>query len=392
MLQAIAAGSAGHPGGSPLFAVLRPDGEDLQRDHAVPRVASVIPAGALGPEHVGAWVRLLHANPALESPFFRPEFTSAVASLRGDVSVAVLESRGRIAGFFPYQARGNAALPVGGDLSDYHGVVAGADAVIDPAALVRACGLRSLDYDHVPVSQSGFAPFHRSTAPSHQIDVGGGFPAYEQERRASGSRRIADTIRDMRRLERERGPVRFEARCKDPAVLSTLIRWKTEQYRRTGAVDVFSFPWTVQLLEHLLDHGSDDFSGMLSALWAGDRLVAAHLGMRSHGVLHFWFPAFDRELRSYSPGTILLVRLLQECAALGLHRVDLGKSDAPWKVSFATGSVRLGEGCVTSSELVRLSRRAWAATRSWIRSSPIAGTARAANRALRPLRAWLRYR
>jgi len=49
----------------------------------------------------------------------------------------------------------------------------------------------------------------------------------------------------------------------------------------------------VALLERVHRHSSDRMTGVLSALWAGDRLAAVHLGMRSPKVLHFWFPTFN---------------------------------------------------------------------------------------------------
>ena len=42
-------------------------------------------------------------NPQLDNPFFRPEFTQAVAAVRDDVEVAVLEIQQQPVGFFPYQ-------------------------------------------------------------------------------------------------------------------------------------------------------------------------------------------------------------------------------------------------------------------------------------------------
>ena len=75
----------------------------------------LIPAEQLTPEHVAAWADIQRAEAALDSPYFRPEFTQAVAAVRGDVEVGVLEEGGEPVGFFPFQrGRGNVARPVGG--------------------------------------------------------------------------------------------------------------------------------------------------------------------------------------------------------------------------------------------------------------------------------------
>ena len=56
---------------------------------------------------------------------FGPEFTQAVAAVRGDVEVGVLEERGEPVGFFPFQrSRRNVARPVGGKMSDFQGLIA----------------------------------------------------------------------------------------------------------------------------------------------------------------------------------------------------------------------------------------------------------------------------
>ena len=118
------------------------------------------------------WSRFQREDPALESPYFRPEFTLAVAAVRRDVEVAILRQDGDTMGFFPFQRRGRGpAKPVGGRLSDYHGVIARRGATWNAAELVRACQLAAWDFDHVPISQVPFGSFHRRTDLSPYLDV-----------------------------------------------------------------------------------------------------------------------------------------------------------------------------------------------------------------------------
>ena len=78
------------------------------------------------------WSQFQREDVALESPFFRPEFTFAVASVRSDVEVAILRDSGETVGYFPFQRRRRElAKPVGGRLSDYHGVIAHKNACWD---------------------------------------------------------------------------------------------------------------------------------------------------------------------------------------------------------------------------------------------------------------------
>jgi CelD/BcsL family acetyltransferase involved in cellulose biosynthesis len=175
-------------------------------------------------------------------------------------------------------------------------------------------------------------------------------------------------------------------------VFDALVAWKSDQYLRTGATNVFGFSWTMRLLEKVLAAPGQEFGGILSALYAGDKLVSAHLGLRSHGVMHLWFPAYDPAFGKYSPGLILLLELAKAARSLGVQRLDLGKGDTRFKTSLMTGAVSLAEGSVAVNPLVRGLRRGWHNTRTWVRSSALRGPARLAGRWTRPVRGWLAFR
>src|SRR5262245_27366621 len=97
-----------------------------------------------------AWTEIQESAGVYESPYFRPEFAQAVATVRDDAEVAVLASEGETVGFFPFQ-RGtlNLGKPIGGKLSDYHGPLVREGAQFDPLAMVRACRLAAWDFDHL---------------------------------------------------------------------------------------------------------------------------------------------------------------------------------------------------------------------------------------------------
>ena len=106
-----------------------------------------------------------------------------------------------------------------------------------------------------------------------------------------------------KRFERQLGKIRFELHADRREVLDALIKWKTQQYQRSQVTSVFAFPWIKALLERLLATPREaDFACMLSALYFGERLAAAHIRIRSRNVVHWWFPAYDPELSKYSPG------------------------------------------------------------------------------------------
>jgi len=337
------------------------------------------------------WRELQCSNPALLSPYFCPEFTQVVASVRDDVEVAVIEDHGVPQAFFPFQ-RGalGAAQPVAGRLSDFHNWVATPDFQMDPRQLLNLCGLRSWRFDHLVAAHDCFQPFILQRAPSPYLDLSGGFAQYEAERRAATSE-MATTKRKVGKLAREIGPLRLEWNCSDPETLRKLQQWKGEQYVRTGHVDLFSFEWIRQLFDRLLQRETPELAGKLTCLYAGDKLVAAHLGMSSRHVMHWWFPAYDRELGRYSPGLALLYTMAQQAADQGITRIDLGKGDEDYKFKMATHIDQVADGCVDVVGSRMLLRRSWRVAREWVRNSPLRSTARIPYRMLKRVRDWFKF-
>lgn len=351
--------------------------------------ASELGAGCGG--EMERWEAIRRRDPSLRSPYFSPRFAREVGRVRRDAFVGILHENGTPRGFFGFQrGRWGAGRPLAGPLSDYQGVVAEPGAAWDAMTLVRGCRLRALAFDHQLACQRQFAPYHAVLEASPLIDVSAGFGAYAAALRARGSEGLRTVERKRRKLEREVGPVRFVAATRDRGVVERTFAWKSEQYRRTGTVDVFSFGWTRELVERLVlgegAAGNDPeggFAGRASALYAGDRLAAAHLGMVSPTTWHYWFPAYDRALGAYSPGLLLLMELARRAAEEGMREVDLGRGASRYKGQFGNAEVPLAAGRVElpslSSSVARWRREAEA----WAERSAVAVVLRAPGRMIR---------
>ncbi len=352
-----------------------------------------LPAARLTPDLVSVWSRLQQADRALESPYFRPEFTQAVAAVRDDVEVAVLEEGGEPVGFLPFQRSGRGTgRPVGGRMSDFQGLIVGKDIEWDAAQLLRGCGLTSWEFDHLVAQQQPFAAYHDFVAESPYLDLSDGFESYRTKRRQAGSIRIKRAMQRSRKMARALGPIRLERHETDPRVFETLVGWKTEQYRRTKVVNVFGFDWTVSLLRRVLQQQSEAFSGMISALYAGDRLAAIGLGIRSRHVFHLWFTAYDRELAACSPGLVLMVELAKAAEQLGIRHIHLGQGPEEYKRALASDSVAVAEGTVECSAIRRGLRRSIRGTREWIRHSPLERPVQVPITMIHDFRNWLAFR
>jgi CelD/BcsL family acetyltransferase involved in cellulose biosynthesis len=341
----------------------------------------VVPAKSLSSEQLARWSHIQASDPALASPFLSPQFTSIVGVARNDVYVGVLEQDARIVGFFPFQrGRWRMGRPVGSRISDYQGVIAERGAQLDAKEMIQACGLQGWEFDHVIAARPEFAPFARARSKSPFMDLSGGFEAYLHDRRQAGVREIGAVRRKMRKLAREQGELRFQPHTDDSDARATLLRWKRQQYLRSGVSDTLAEPWIRQVLELAQARQEESFGGLLSLLYAGDRIVAAHLGLRSDSVWHYWFPAYDPELARYSPGLGLLLKMAEHAPSVPLATIDLGRGDERYKVSLMSGTVPLIQGRVEQLSVGAAISRLRGNGRALIRRTAVA---RPARRALR---------
>ncbi len=345
---------------------------------------SVKRVGELSEAERAAWVGVHDSEASLASPYFHPEYSAAVAAVRSDVWVTVIENDGAAVGFFPFQ-RGALGFgrPVGGPLSDFHGVIAAAGARWDVAGLLGGSGLSTWEFDHLISGQEQFAGYRASEHRSPVIDVSEGYEAYMAGRRAEGSKQILKAEGLGRKLEREVAPMRVELDSQDSAVLERVMKWKSEQCAESGVPDVFGVAWTRGLMERLKSTRTAGFAGVLSALYVGDELAAAHFGMRSRTVWHYWFPSYDEKYAKFSTGLLLLLRMAQAAQGMGVRVIDLGKGESMYKQRLMSGATTIWEGRAErpslGSTLGRWRRRAEA----WSQAGVIAAPVRVSLRALR---------
>ncbi|MGH3920253.1 MAG: GNAT family N-acetyltransferase [Pseudonocardiaceae bacterium] len=323
---------------------------------------AVIHPSELGEPELATWRGFQRSVPSLANPFLSPEFTVAVGRLRPAARVAVLFEEAGIVGFFPFERRPlGYGMPIAAGLTDCQGLVHAPDHEWDPQELLRACNLAVWEFDHLIDGQKPFEPYQALRTPSPIMDLSGGFEAYLAPRRKS--RILGDLPRKQRRLARESGDVRFVFDSQDRTALRTLMDWKSAQYRRTGRADRFGQPWIIQLLEELFEEHTDGFSGLLSVLYAGEQLVAAHFGLRSARVIAAWFPTYDIRFSRLSPGLLLHLRLAEAAAADGVDHIDMGRGAKEYKESFKSRDLIVAEG--------RVVRRVPTAALHWARRAPI---------------------
>lgn len=345
---------------------------------------------------IAAWRAAQSATEVFAGPYFCPEFTRAVAEVRKDVRVVAIENDGRLVGFFPHQrSLLGFGRPVGGPLSDYHGVIALPEAEWEIEPIMRAARLSVWAFDHLVGDRGRFGPYVSGSAISPQINLQQGYEQYAATRRAAGSEYLPKTqalARKARKCAREHGPIEFTLHDADPAAIEALFRWKGEQYRRSGIVNGFAYSWTRELLRRICAQQDESFAGLCSTLRVGGQLAAVHVGMRSRTVLHYWFPAYDTKFAKFSLGILLLFRMAQAVSPCGIRVIDLGKGDEPYKEWLMNGSAKLLEGCVELPSLLGLARNVRRRVEARAHGGGLGRVLRLPVRALRRLERQCRFR
>ena len=307
----------------------------------------------LDDRHLAEWRRMQRLDPVLESPYLCPEFVQIAAQVCSDVVVAIALEQDRPVAFLPLQRRGKVAVEVGFPLSDCQAIITDRWSG-DPRDLLRAAGVSVYNFTHHRASQ--LSAYHRKPDISPVIDLSDGFDAYvaAQRKRPDGGGihgRPHSLIPRRRQAERSLGDLRFTMHENDKDALRQVITWKRQQYKETHLLDPFAYGWPVDLLERIHASQSEDFAGVLSTLRSGDKLIAAHMGMRSRTVLHYWFPAYDIDFAKYSPGSLLFLDVCRGAAAAGLREIELGHGQEAFKSASTDRSIPIASGFVGCASL-----------------------------------------
>lgn len=330
--------------------------QQMSRPQSSPDLQIIAPS-MISSEVADSWHLIRSSNPSLASPYFDLEFTRSVAEVRDDVEIAVFSSEGRIVALLPFQrSRPGQGVPVGGRLNDSHGILCHPDDKKHLPArelveqIMATANLDSFKFHAMSQLDPSLRRCQFTELGSHHLDLSDGWDAYYQWARKN-SVAIKRQKQKTRKMAREIGPIRFEFDCQSDEMLEQLIAMKRSKYQRSNTFDILSVEWASNLLRKIERINQPGFKGILSAIFAGDRLVAIHFGMLTQNILHYWFPVYDPEFHRYSPGTELLLEVARVANSHGITKVDLGYGDDPYKFRFCNGREVVSCGHITSSTL-----------------------------------------
>jgi CelD/BcsL family acetyltransferase involved in cellulose biosynthesis len=150
---------------------------------------------------------------------------------------------------------------------------------------------------------------------------------------------------------------------------------KKNQYIRTEVRDILAIDWVRAVIETIHATQTTNFSGLLSLLYAGDRLVAGHFGMRSQTVLHYFLPVYDMEMAKYAPGFNLLFKMAAYASSSGIRTIDLDRGRSEYKMRLKSKAIIVADGRIDRRYSRRIARGA-KYLRKIVDNSPFASPAR----------------
>jgi len=312
---------------------------------------------------IATWRALCTSRPDFANPLLGPDFALAVGAVRSDARVTVWRWPERVAGFLAYHRRpGGLARPIGAPLSDYHALVARPG--LDAAEALTVAGLSSFRFTGLIDPNQAFDAITVAEHEAYVVNLHGAAEDYLEALRAESPKRFKNYRRLDHKLDREVGPLSIRAPDRDPDAFDKLIAWKRAQLARTGAHDFMRPSWTKALMASLFNQDRGDFQGLMINLYAGDRLVAGHFGVRAGSVYHPWIASTDPELAAWSPGQVFLQRAIAAMPDLGLTTYDLGPGHDHYKRPYALDTRVVMEGVATGGGsrglMAQASEQAWA--------------------------------
>jgi CelD/BcsL family acetyltransferase involved in cellulose biosynthesis len=300
---------------------------------------------ALSDADVACWRGFMAADASLQTPFLSYAYSAAAAKVFRDVQVCQLSSDGRTQAFFSFQYPSLAhrlfgiGERIGGELSDYFGIVAAPGFSISAERLLKHLRLHALYFTHLDESQLRFGVSGEAPEPGLRISLPKTGSSLWETRRRHDKKFTSDTERRERKLIEAHGPLRFLFRDPDPlARLDETIQRKRAQYARTGVPDVFGAVSKRRFMKVLATSQDQDCHATLSTLHAGNIWVASHFGLMYGHTLHYWFPVYNPDLRAFAPGRLLLKNIIANAQTAGIRLIDHGAGDTPAKREFANNS------------------------------------------------------
>jgi CelD/BcsL family acetyltransferase involved in cellulose biosynthesis len=314
----------------------------------------VIPLDGLPHELIEQWRARQTIDPAQQGPFHHPELVTLLARRFGECRMLVGRRDGAVAVCVPVHiprgTRDAQAIP----MCDYQSVIRLDDRPVDLQALLRGAGIRTWRFSNARTADDlARCATSLSRSQSPNVELGGSFADYvatlDRDRKP-----LRHLTRSLRKLGEAHGDVRFAYDCGTPADLARLLDLKRSRLKLAEP-----FPAAVAgvLGDLMAPTHSGGSRGALSVLTAGGRHVASCYTLEAGRRSFIWFYAFEEEFKAFSPGSLVIMTLIEALCERGYANLDLGPGGETWKGHFANASVPVYSGRIDASPLRAATQR-----------------------------------
>lgn len=297
---------------------------------------TVIPIKELTDDLKESWLKIQASNYNLAGPCFHPDLFIAIGKSLPNIYVSIVREQSNIMGFLPFLKNINdpcIAEPI--PFCDYQAIISSQHQHWKINKILKGAGLNTwklealVDFDNLAINKKTCKIME-----SPRVDLRNGFKVYSESLKEK--RTVNNGILRKRRLiERRIGPLNFVPVCNDINVIYRMLDWKKDRFNRSPEWKRLA----TELLEFIFSLSKDSFSGVLSALYAGDELLSSTFCLKYKNILYYLVVSLNPLFLKYSPGTLLISDLITELNTLQCEVLDFGPGGEPYKLEFSNNSL-----------------------------------------------------
>ena len=288
-------------------------------------------ASDLADEHWQSFKALWQRNAPMQTGFMDPDFARLIQDVRGDVSVLIAKDDVDIVAFWPLHiGAGRSARGVGSPFSDLNGPIVDDGAVLDLNQALRDVSIAGFSTQGlVQNSRTKFSAI--DTEELYLTDLSDGYAAFLEGQTKAHKSFYKSLRRKGRKVTNDFKDVEFTFDNTSVEVFNQLIALKRRQFEATRRHDVLKPEWVMKMLNVLQSKTLPDTRSILSTLHFDGKLAAAELNLCCGDTLQGWLVAYDPSLHQYSPGNLIIQRILEAMPDHGLQTYDSGAGAGYYK-------------------------------------------------------------
>lgn len=306
-----------------------------------------------------AMLALQSGEEKYRNPFFRPEFIQIMCKVRQDVHLFwAQDDKGLTFYWAMHLNKFGHARGIGGPFSDRNGPVIRKGFKFDLTRFLESACIKKFTTNGF-VAGSDTETQNLAPILNNEACINKPYDLFYEEIRSQHASLHKKLRRLQRKLESEHEAVTFTFDDASPEAMQWLMNTKSLQYKETGRHDVLGPQWVQNMFTSLKNYNSPDFKFCVSTLKTKNEFIAAEINLRSRSTLHGWIVGYNPEYKAYSPGYLIIMKILSEFNKQGLTYYDFGPGSEDYKKYFVNLRTPLNMGTLYAPNTSHLLEAAW---------------------------------